>query len=492
MPVASKPFAVSRGAFRVECRVTVRFRSPLHIGTGERLSLETDAPVLRDARGLAWIPGSSLRGVIRDWCEREAPLLGVSRAAISRLFGATPPPGKSGDDRQGRLSVGDALVVNGRTDSEIRDHVKIDPEFGAAEDRKKFDMEVANVASAVLPILYEGDSEQDEELRSLYNAIEALKAGVIPIGGKSGSGLGLFDVTKVEWFVCDRAKPQELTAFVRARLSNAATPANTTTLAPPSPASPRHRDDSEPPALSWMRLPLLLQFDGPMLTVGRAYGDFAPDSPEFNTEDCYITGINGRPILPGSSLRGVLRHHAYRIVNTLCGTTEVAGTLFGTASGDAAAIVGGRRGLVCVAEGQVESNCEVLRMEHVAIDRVTGFAVEQHLFDTAALQSPRIRTEQLVRWVHDEAVHRAALALLLLVLRDMAASLLWVGSRTTRGYGHVKGLTFEPATISIVTRGSDGLERRGALERVGPADLTTLWTRLEVGEAWKQHAESRC
>jgi len=114
---------ISRGSFRVEIHCPLQVSGPLHVGSGQRLSTMSDAPILRLSDGTAYIPGSTPRGVIRDWCEREAPRLGVSRAALTRLFGPglseraqrastalrslARGDGSNPDDRQGRLIVRD-------------------------------------------------------------------------------------------------------------------------------------------------------------------------------------------------------------------------------------------------------------------------------------------------------------------------------------------------------------------------------------------------
>ena len=57
--------------FRVEIRGALTLLDPLHIGAGERLSLSTDAPILLDpATSAPYIPGTSLRGALRDHLER--------------------------------------------------------------------------------------------------------------------------------------------------------------------------------------------------------------------------------------------------------------------------------------------------------------------------------------------------------------------------------------------------------------------------------------
>ena len=92
-------------------------------------------------------------------------------------------------------------------------------------------------------------------------------------------------------------------------------------------------------------------------------------------------------------------------------------------------------------------------IDHVAIDRITGFAAEHKLFNAEALASPRFRAPLLVQWHPDDPATMAAVALLLFALRDAEQGLVWVGSRTTRGYGHLDSLRVVRGTLSRVENG---------------------------------------
>ncbi len=68
------------GSYRLEVRGDLEVVTPLHIGSGERLDIITDAPVLRTGNlhdGVPFIPGSSLRGILRSRLESEQSQIGV-------------------------------------------------------------------------------------------------------------------------------------------------------------------------------------------------------------------------------------------------------------------------------------------------------------------------------------------------------------------------------------------------------------------------------
>ena len=489
--------AWSRGPFRVELECELRFDGPLHVGTGEALSLATDAPLLRDPGGRVWLPGSSIRGVLADWCHREAPLLGVDRACVRRLFGVAPKQGdaSSKNDRQGRLTVLDVMLEDGA--EEIRDHVRIDRRWGAAALGGKFDHEIAYPAAApaaqrrppTLKLIYEGDSRDDPELVLLRSAADALQEGVLAFGGKTGWGLGAARIGAekngcggVTWSVVNRADPAALSTYLRARLpgagagcddrpeaSNAGTDGHTGTEAltidltgRPS----RTRGSDEPRPWSWLRLRLRLAFDGPMLVAALDASDprDEPFTEERRRADAtYQVDPGGKPVLAGSALRGPLRGDAERIQNT-CDLDGLAETLFGT---DAS------QGLIRVEEGVLDGPLKHVLLNHVSIDRVTGFAASARLFDAAALASPCFHSELLVRWHADVEKHRQAVALLFFVLRDAEQQGMWIGSRTTRGYGHAKQVTIEGAKWSLVDSPNGSVSAANTGPTRGPKTCVT-------------------
>ena len=523
----------SRGPFRAELQYTLEFVGPLHVGTGEALSLATDAPALRDAAGRVWLPGSSIRGVLADWCHREAPLLDVARGSVQRLFGLTPRRrGGSGkndrqtsNDRQGRLTVLDVELEQGT--EQIRDHVRIDRRWGAAARGGKFDHEVAHPPTGTLRLIYEGDSRQDSELVLLQSAADALQEGLLAFGGKTGWGLGAARVGttngsgSLAWCLIDRKDTTMLSAYLRERLPPR--PAQDATLDIPDPSaatsarpeprrqvanvttpSSRLRQSGEPRPWSWLRLSLRLAFDGPMLVAaldtqsrrpaagrgsrtGAAAGipvaALDTESRRPAADATYQVDPQRKPVLAGSALRGPLRSDAERIAKTL-DLDGLAQTLFGTENA---------QGLIRVGEGVLEGEPNPVVLNHVSIDRVTGFAAKNRLFDAEALSSPCFRSDLVVRWHADEESHRQAVALLFFLLRDAEQEGLWIGSRTTRGYGHARQVTIVKARWSLVDHpnatppANDAPPPRRAETREAPTPITvaTLATCLGfVQQAW--------
>lgn len=476
-----KKDSTSRGAYRLEVRCKVKFLGPVHTGTGERLSAATDAPVLRLPSGEAVLLGSSIRGVFCDWCEREAPRLGINKATFDRLFGITPKKKGGGrdakstptNDRQGRLTVLNTLLpaplaaakqTVPRT--EIRDHVRIDHRYGSAAFGAKFDEEIVPSESAVLTFVYEGDSKDDEEIGLLHCIIAVLRNKLLAFGGKSGWGYGWAElVGHPEVIETERSSAAGLAKYLRSRLNSpetAAQPDRRFAGEPAPSGNPVQPKKWNPAPWSWLYMRLRLEFDGPTMVAGPDRHIYGVQQKIPDSRFLAALASSNRPILPGASLRGVLRSHAYRIANSLDGREEkkplgrfqeIAQCLFGFADD---AQNDGRQGLVRIGEGSLTGQVKTIWMDHVAIDRITGFAADGKLFNAMALASPRFEVPILLRW--REAVEeanavdeRTAVALFLFLLRDAAEGLLWAGARTTRGYGHLKGIAIEEAQGSLAT-----------------------------------------
>ena len=152
------------------------------------------------------------------------------------------------------------------------------------------------------------------------------------------------------------------------------------------------------------------------------------------------TGADGRYCLPGASLRGVLRHQAARIATTL-GLKEAVGELFGEVQGKSA-----RRGLIEIGSGTLVGKPRPVYLDHVAIDRITGFAADKKKFATCGLQSPSFETFVRLRF-REQHLHLVALAGF--VLRDLFDGMLWCGGGTSRGYGFITGVSVRKTVLDL-------------------------------------------
>ena len=416
-------------------------KSSFRVGTGEVLDPFSDMPVLRfeNRHGRPWLPGSSLRGVLRAHLAREYSVLGVHHQVLENLFGfgGTQP-------RMGRIRVLDSIPdCDPAPSPELRDHVHIIPEWGAAADKMKFDVEVVPPVSTLqfpLRVVYEGPADEksnNEELILLGEALRAFQTGLIRVGGRSGIGFGYFVLTTWTIRRFDRSTPEGISAWLRWRLGDESAGICAAIRFPPGQsAHVEPRSDLQP--FHYLDFRITLRCEGPLLVKSPVRQD-SPDAKP-------VKSAAGSYYLPGSSLRGVMRSHAFRIADSQNTGQEPVEHLFGCVKGDRS----GRRGLLEVRDGKV-SRAETVNSDHVAIDRITNAAANTAKFEDCALNSPKIEVALGLRFT-DDPEDLAAVALLLLVIRDLLdpdRRRIWLGSQTTRGYGLVKQGVLEEVTGSF-------------------------------------------
>jgi CRISPR-associated RAMP protein (TIGR02581 family) len=179
----------------------------LRVGSGVADDV-TDAPLLRDADDEPFVPGSSLKGVLRSSAER-----------LLRAYDLNPPVcdvltdercgGKPGAEplaeedlarlcwvcqvfgsphQAGRISVGD-LRPSEPVTTVVRDGVAIDRGELRAAGSLKYDYEVMAPSTRLAGTIRVEDAA-DHDLGILLGLLDLFDAGVLSLGGGTSRGLG--------------------------------------------------------------------------------------------------------------------------------------------------------------------------------------------------------------------------------------------------------------------------------------------------------------
>lgn len=157
---------------------------------------------------------------------------------------------------------------------------------------------------------------------------------------------------------------------------------------------------------------------------------------------------DGRYLLPGTGLKGLLRSRAEYILRS-AGTTPTPCLdqrcgrcwtchVFGHGGGqDVKARAVGARAVLRVTDAVI-GNPTLVRRQHVAIDRFTGGAAPGLLYTVEALEGGTftLTIEPLARQISDGTL-RELRAIIRLILQDLNDGITGVGAGVARGYGTV-------------------------------------------------------
>ncbi len=494
--------------------VKLQTQAALHVG-GSGGDEVTDDLLRRDAQGRLFIPGSAIAGPLRSVITRLAPRMGspVCKAIddnherrpcwcwVCELFGDVKPQEENPqqNDDGGRASfvwiydAYDSARLSGPTS--IRDGVGIDRPSGAAarQGSVKFDLEVFPTGATFdVRMTLRSHPDRDVQKRNehlLAVALSEWQGGRGALGGRVARGLGGFKVIEVTWHERKMETAQDLMAFLsredKGFLAGAAVSAHTQEqrleavredirmkIIPAIGGNRRKDLAAYAVARAWAQADITLQFQGPMLindlvNSRRGGFDHAPwqDSPWQQSSW----------VLPGSSVRGVLRSQAERIARTLAmqdawnaedpkqyfyehcpagdpnnsrrpdaplansdcllSANDISGDeivrpiqldladqLFGSVR------LGSR---LIVEDGRLANRPELKAMDFLAIDRFTGGGRESAKFDALVLWKPafqvRLRLDNPSAW---------ELGWLILALRDLHDGLATVGFGAAKGFGH--------------------------------------------------------
>lgn len=248
-------------------------------------------------------------------------------------------------------------------------------------------------------------------------------------------------------------------------------------------------------------IPLKIVADGPILIKsGFASPDIVEDMAPIVT---FKDGVE-QPFLPGSSLKGVLRSHAERVMRTLSTNESVCNPFSRNSCGhrlQKSAIPDAYAGScpACRLFGSTAYSSRFYiddaymkpgtkwsyeKRDGVGIDRFTGGAADRAKFELVAVGAGAV-WETTLRVRNFECWQ---LGIVLAVLRDLKDGYLRIGSGTSRGLGAVQG-SWDSVMVNMVSRDEP---IKGELWGIGrwlgdgsygtrPDDVLTLKNEIEWG-----------
>ena len=420
---------------RIIVRGCLELTSPTCLGSGDADSL-TDMPLLRDSvSDRALLTGASLAGALRNYLREYLHGYGVSESKsdlATKLFGSVR---QDEDGAQSPLIVDDALSSD-VPKIELRDGVKIDSQTGTAEDKKKYDLELL-AAGTQFPLQFEllitQQDEPEKLLQGLAIALQGLEKSEINLGMKKRRGFGCCVVKEWQVWDFDLRDPAQCRAWLEySHWQHGFLPeppekqlSITTALG----VNLENIDDCR------KHLKISATFslnDSLLIRSGQAEIGSAPDVVHLKSQ----RDGEWKPVLSGTSLAGVLRHRAERILNTLSKNnqdSEILNGLFGYVNEDKKIAQSSR---LIVREAEISSTSDMVQ-SRIAIDRFTGGAYHGALFDEQPVWGDDNTRVTLDLELRNPEKHE--IGLLLLLLKDLWTEDLPVGGESSIGRGRLKG-----------------------------------------------------
>jgi len=181
----------------------------LHIGSGEKGDI-ADNPVIRVRFGneeMPYIPGSSIKGVVRSFLEQVLSEVDNGGHAISYLFGS------AGSDFRVR---GHVMFTDCHPTAPVVTHLKpgvaIDRDTGSVLGGRNYTMEtVAPGSRFSFKLVLDNIDLRDQNslpARAMVAALREMASGNIALGGRTTTGLGVvrLDIQKVTILTRDAVK----------------------------------------------------------------------------------------------------------------------------------------------------------------------------------------------------------------------------------------------------------------------------------------------
>ena len=378
-------------------------KTPLHFG-GNEINADTDLALAVNGRGEYYLAGTNLTGLLRAWTTRVIDGDNITLQDIDSLWGYQT------EDR-GHASfiiVEDGIIqLPSGSIAEIRDGVAIDRYLGTAAERQKYDREVIPKGSTIalnLTVERSDDKDDDHWEKKKYllaELLEALQNQELRVGGGKTRGLGKVEL--IEIAIPEQAnllQPKGILDVLGGEAPNTESQLN-------------HHSPNIITKSAQLKITINWKPLTPVMVKSEAEGIAVDILPLVSGNDDGNVSL----VIPGASIKGVLRSQGEKIIRTVCDShlpddflSQVQVELVKTLFGSAAKIDNGQQGYQgaltiddCYADlsltrqqwHSIQTALDSQRLRtalrdaglesiqqafHVAIDRWTGGAADGALF----------------------------------------------------------------------------------------------------------------
>lgn len=390
-----------------EFKVDIENISKLHIGTGEERIL------LDDGRDKAYMPATSIAGTFRSYLEQNE-----EKECIKYLFGYQ----EKDKNYKSKVFVSDVFADLKENSICTMPSIRIDSKTGASEKNSKFEREYLNEGHKFELKFQMFSSEKDKEfnLEMIYKCLKALDNGEILIGGYTTYGAGEFKIKEAKKREYDLYNVDDFMSYLKKanlEYNNILEDIKKTDI-----------------TNNFVEFELNAKIEEPILIGGQDQNDYEKPDKE-NIKDS-----NGNYIIPGSSLKGVFRQRARKILYYL-NKEELLEYIFGTES-NKSNNEDMKRSRVFFTDGVIDENGNKNIYYRIKIDKFTGGVMKGALLKERPVVGQVTIKLKYKKSKDEKDKDDKALGLLSLIFRDLAMGDLAIGSGSSIGRGRLKGEKF--------------------------------------------------
>lgn len=394
-------------------KIVFRLESPLMLGNGENVNSDND--LLKDKRGIPYIPGSSLAGVYRE-------LLG-GIIDSDRYFGKIADNSEE-TNRQSLINVFDAKVPASEIDKisiSVRDSVALD-EFKTAKKGAKFDAEILEPGiQFVTYVEQDYISAEDEDCLKIIAAKYA--SNQMYIGAKTMRGFGKLRLEKLQSVSFDMSDKCDVEKWVDFDMYN----------------SNLFSDFDIDVAEKVLAFRIVLKQKGG-ISIRRYTTDLSHEADSKKAVPDYVGQYvmeNGAeiPVIPGTSWAGAFRHR----MEELLGRDSVA-VVFGKVGEEKT------KSLIRFSESKITDASEKI-LSRNAINRFTGGSADGALYTEKTYYSGNCVLDVSIVKDANRAIDDRFIKALAVALTDLHYGLLAIGGQTSIGRGLFEIISINENTI---------------------------------------------
>jgi len=357
----------------------------------------TDKDLIKNGAGEYIIPGTAAAGVIRHYLKET-----YSGLSVDEVFGAE-------GDNQSMLVFYDSPIV-GSAQISVRDGVAIDGKTGTVKDKSKYNyqiLEAGNSFTFRIGLTLRENSSGAEDV--MDHLIHALQKEEIYFGAKTSRGFGkvrLDEVKTLSLDFSDGANAENWINFSWDKVSG------------------KYTINSDIKN-SGIYTSITAGFKIASSLLIRSYSKNPEDA------DSYHLHSSDKPVIPGTSWAGVLRHCVENILEELdYKKPDILKDLFGFVDQKTKEAKPSR---IIIEESIIESAMD-MRYTRNKIDRFTGGTVDTALFDEQAVYGGTTALAIRIKNAQDYEI-----GLILLALKDISNGIQPVGGDSNIGRGILEG-----------------------------------------------------